>query len=138
MELDYKCPSGEEYISLRIASGMGKKNLANSEKALQNSLFTIGIRESGKLIAFGRVVGDGGITYVVSDIMVDTKFQGRGLGKMVMKEIDSYLKKTNDEDSYTILIANKPADKLYSQFSFDYVETYACGMKRNNISKKQN
>lgn len=130
MELDYSCPSGEEYISLRIASGMGKKNLANSEKALQNSLFTIGIREGGKLIAFGRVVGDGGITYVVSDIMVDAKFQGRGLGKMIMKEIDSYLEKTNDEDSYTILIANKPADKLYSKFSFGYVEPHACGMKR--------
>ena len=130
MELDYNCPSGEEYISLRIASGMGKKKIANSEKALHNSLFTISIRDAGKLIAFGRVVGDGAITYVVSDIMVDAKFQGSGLGKMIMKEINSYLEKTNDEDSYTILIANKPADKLYSKFSFEYVEPNACGMKR--------
>ena len=26
--------------------------------------------------------------------------------------------------------ANKPADKLYSKFKFEYVEPEACGMKR--------
>ncbi len=48
----------------------------------------------------------------------------------LMKEIDSYLKQNTDKNAYVCLIANKPADKLYSQFGFDYVEPNSCGIKR--------
>lgn len=130
MKIDYNCPSAEEYIQLRISSGMGTKQIDNSRKALENSLFTVSLKKDNKLIGFGRVVGDKGITYVVSDIMVHSDFQKKGFGTIIMKEIDKYLIENNDEDSYTILIANKPADKLYSKFSFEYTEPNACGMKR--------
>lgn len=84
----------------------------------------------GKLIGFGRIVGDQGITYIVSDIMVDPDYQGKGFGKMIMKEINHYLEENTDEHAYVILIANKPADKLYKQFGFEYSEPKACGMRR--------
>lgn len=134
MNICYDSPKVEEYINLRLASGMGSKKYSNSEKALKNSVFTVSIREKEELIAFGRIVSDGGITYVVSDIMVHKDFQNRGFGKIIMEEINNYLEKYNDEDSYTILIANKPADKLYSKYSFEYTEPFACGMKRKNKS----
>ena len=60
-----------EYVSLRNRSGMSKRYLEHAEKALKNSLFKIGIYEKNELIAFGRVAGDGYITFVVTDIMVD-------------------------------------------------------------------
>lgn len=109
---------------------MGTKHLLKTETALKNSLFIVTLWDEDKLIGFGRVVGDQGITYVVSDIMVDPDYQGKGLGKMIMKEIDNYLDQNTDEHAYVCLIANKPADKLYSQFSFEYVEPKSCGMKR--------
>ncbi|MDO7203860.1 hypothetical protein Q5M85_06430 [Paraclostridium bifermentans] len=52
------------------------------------------------------------------------------MDKIIMKEIDAYLEQNTDEDAYICLIANKPADKLYSKFKFEYVEPKACGMKR--------
>ncbi|MBU3191361.1 GNAT family N-acetyltransferase [Clostridium bowmanii] len=51
------------------------------------------------LIGFGRIVGDQGITYVVSDIMVDPDYQRNGLGKVIMEEVDSYLNKNTDENA---------------------------------------
>lgn len=130
MDIRYNSPSAAEYISLRLKTGMGTKDLLKAEIALKNSLFIVSIWDKDKLIGFGRIVGDQGITYIVSDIMVDPDYQRKGIGKMIMKEIDSYLEKDTDEYAYVCLIANKPADKLYSQFSFEYVDPKSCGMKR--------
>ena len=121
-----------EYVSLRNRSGMSKRYLDHAKKALKNSLFKIGIYEKDKLIAFGRVAGDGYITFVVTDIMVDKDYQRKGYGTIVMQNIDEYLTKTSHEDSYILLIAKKPADKLYSKFKFCYLDETRCGMLRKN------
>jgi len=42
---------------------------------------------------FGRVVGDRGVTYVVSDVMVDEAYRRKGFADQIMKAIDSYRKK---------------------------------------------
>lgn len=130
MEINHGTPKATDYISLRLRTGMGVKDPSKAEIALSNSLFCVSVTERDALIGFGRVVGDGGITYVVSDIMVDSEYQGKGIGKMVMKEIDRYLEENTDEHAYVCLIANKPADKLYAQFGFEYSEPRSCGMRR--------
>ncbi|MBU3201840.1 GNAT family N-acetyltransferase [Clostridium estertheticum] len=135
MDIAYIAPSAIEYISLRLKTGMGTKDLSKTEIALKHSLFIVSLWDNDKLIGFGRIVGDQGITYVVSDIMVDPNYQRKGLGKVIMREIDSYLNKNTDENAYVCLIANKPADKLYCQFDFEYVDPKSCGMKRKQIKK---
>lgn len=124
-------PSAEDYISLRLRAGMGTKDLARSKTALQNSLFTFSIYDEEKLIGFGRIVGDGGITYVVSDIMVDEQYQRRGFGDQIMQQINSYFEENTFPDSYICLIANRPADLLYHKHRFDYLSDEKCGMLRN-------
>ncbi|MBU3171939.1 GNAT family N-acetyltransferase [Clostridium estertheticum] len=135
MDITYSAPSAIEYISLRLKTGMGTKDLSKTEIALKHSLFIVSLWDNDKLIGFGRIVGDEGITYVVSDIMVDPNYQRKGLGKVIMREIDSYLNKNTDENAYVCLIANKPADKLYYQFDFEYVDPKSCGMKRKQIKE---
>lgn len=138
MDIKYNAPSAMDYVSLRLKTGMGTKDLSKAEIALKNSLFIASLWDGENLVGFGRIVGDQGITFVVSDIMVDPDYKRKGLGKIIMKEIDSYLEENTDEYSYVCLLANKPADRLYSQFGFEYVEPKSCGMKRkqnlgNNI-----
>ena len=135
MDITYSAPSAIEYISLRLKTRMGTKDLLKTEIALKHSLFIVSLWDDDKLIGSGRIVGDQGITYVVSDIMVDPDYQRNGLGKVIMREMDSYLNKNTDENAYVCLIANKPADKLYYQFDFDYVDPKSCGMKRKQIKK---
>lgn len=98
-------------------------------------MFIVSLWDECKLIGFGRSVGDKGITYIVSDVMVDSDYQRNGLGKVIMGEINSYLNKHTDEYAYVCLIVNKPADKLYYQFGFDYVSPKSCGMKRKQNRK---
>ena len=129
--VDYKTPSPEDYVSLRLRSGMGEKDLKRSELALRNSLFTVSVYDDDALIAFGRVAGDGGITYVVSDIMVDAGYQRKGYGEQVMQAIDRYFDDHAHEDSYILLIANRPADRLYHKHRFSYLPENKCGMLRD-------
>ena len=131
IKTSYDLPNSLDYINLRVNSGMGnKKSIERVNIALKNSLFTISLYDEKKLIRMGRIIGDGGISYAVTDIMVDKEYQGKGYGKLIMKEIDNYFSENTDEDCYIILIANLLADSLYSKFSFEYLPDSKCGMLR--------
>ena len=133
MEIRLVCapPTAREYVDLRLRSGMGKKDVQRSRTALENSLFTVCLYDGNELIGFGRVVGDGGITYVVSDMMVDPAYRRMGFAERIMQAIDGYFEENAWEDSYICLIANRPADLLYAKHGFEYLPEDRCGMLRN-------
>lgn len=130
IQVTNKIPSAKAYIDLRIKTGMTPKDEKKAEVALANTLYIVSLWDNDQLIGLGRVIGDGGCSYVVSDIMVHPNYQRQGHGKTIMKEIDRYLEENTDEYAYVCLIADKPADQLYKQFKFDYVEPKSTGMKR--------
>ena len=111
--------SPDDYNELREKSGIGnKKSKENAKTAIENSLFITSIYDVDKLIAMARVVGDGAISLVVTDVMVDSEYQKNGLGRVLMNEINKYLDENFDEDSYIILLANTPYEKFYEKFNF--------------------
>lgn len=111
--------SPDDYNELREKSGIGnRKSKENAEIAIENSLFITSIYDGDKLIAMARVVGDGAISLVVTDVMVDSNYQKNGLGRVLMNEVSKYLDENYDEDSYIILLANTPYDAFYEKFNF--------------------
>ncbi|WP_370642342.1 GNAT family N-acetyltransferase [Virgibacillus salidurans] len=62
------------------------------------------------------------------DIVVKPNYQGQELGKMVMKELITYLDQNTYAGSYLSLIADDPANKLYEQFGFRYTYPRSHGM----------
>ena len=74
---------------MRVNAGMNStKPYSEVKKALEGTLFLVSVYEDDELIGLGRIVGDGGVTFVVSDIMVDKKFQRRGIANRIMEMID--------------------------------------------------
>ena len=111
--------SPDDYNELREKSGIGnRKSKENAEIAIENSLFITSIYDGDKLIAMARVVGDGAISLVVTDVMVDSNYQKNGLGRVLMNEVSKYLDENYDEDSYIILLTNTPYDAFYEKFNF--------------------
>lgn len=126
--ISYEPPNPKAYIDLRIAGGLSSKSLEGATVGLKNGLFTVSIYEDTELIGLGRVIGDGGTTLHVVDVVVKPSHQGQGLGKRIMKEITQYLDDNAYPGTYVSLIADAPADHLYKQFGFEYTYPNSYGM----------
>ncbi|MEW2737834.1 GNAT family N-acetyltransferase [Providencia rettgeri] len=124
-------PSAQEYCDLRIKAGLSMKSLSAAKIGLPNSLFAVSIRDGETLIAMGRVVGDGACNFEIVDIAVDPNWQGKGLGRVVMEHIESYLNSAVLEGSYVSMIADKP--EFYQKMGY-----LSVGPKSEGMTKKFN
>ena len=131
MEFTHKIPSVEAYNQLRVNAGMNStKPHSEVEKALKGTLFLVSVYEEDELIGLGRIVGDGGIAFIVCDIMVDKKFQRRGIANQIMEMIDQWFDENTHESSFITFLAKVPADKLYRKHHFCYHDENRVGMIR--------
>nr|WP_188697945.1 GNAT family N-acetyltransferase [Bowmanella pacifica] len=121
-------PSPQEYCDLRVAAGLSAKSLQAAQIGLPNSLYAVCMRDGQKLIAMGRVVGDGACNFEVVDIAVDPHYQGQGLGKQVMAYIDQYLAGAVLPGSYVSMIADKP--EFYQKLGYRLVAPASQGMTK--------
>jgi GNAT superfamily N-acetyltransferase len=95
---------------------------------LPNTLFAVVIRRDGEAVGMGRVIGDGGLFYQVTDIAVDPRHQGRGLGKAIVGAIVDHLNRTTPPGAYVSLLADGEAHRLYAQFGFKPTAPECIGM----------
>ena len=111
-------PPVEDYRRLRDIAGMTPFTEEAALRGLPNTLFGVTIRFEGRAVGMGRIIGDGGCFYVVTDIAVDPAHQRRGLGKRIMAALMEWVRATGATSAHVSLIADKPADRLYAQFGF--------------------
>ncbi|MEJ6475489.1 GNAT family N-acetyltransferase [Pseudoalteromonas piscicida] len=128
LHIEESVPSPKEYCDLRVAAGLSAKSLEAAERGLPNSLYGVTIRDNTKLVAMGRVVGDGGCNFEIVDIAVDSAYQGQGLGRKVMEYIENYLNSTVSVGSYVSMIADKPA--FYEKLGYRLVSPTSQGMTK--------
>lgn len=116
--------SFEEISQLTESVGWGKRFHQTKEKwqhVLAISAHIAYIKENGKLIAFGRVLGDG-IMCMFYDICVHPTYQGNGLGTLLMNHL---IDKIKDQEYVSIGLftweGNKTVSKFYSKLGFEHV-----------------
>ncbi|KNC65316.1 GNAT family N-acetyltransferase [Pseudoalteromonas ardens] len=128
LELIKQVPSAQEYCDMRVKAGLSPKSLEAAEIGLPNTLYGVSIREGEKLIAMGRVVGDGACNFEVVDVAVDPAYQGQGLGRRVMESIDAYLSSVALPGSYVSMIADEPV--FYEKLGYRLVAPKSQGMTK--------
>ncbi|WP_394204270.1 GNAT family N-acetyltransferase [Shewanella waksmanii] len=116
----------EDFLRLRLITGLTPRPRAAAEKGLPRSLFGVHVVVEQQVIAMGRVVGDGALNFEVVDIAVDPQFQGKGFGRIVMQSIMGYLDTQAPTGAYITLMADVPA--LYLKFGFQYSRPASEGM----------
>ncbi|QRG83600.1 GNAT family N-acetyltransferase [Vibrio diabolicus] len=121
-------PSPKEYCDMRVKAGLSPKSLKAAEIGLPNSLYSVSVRDEGKLIAMGRVVGDGACNFEIVDVAVDSDYQGNGLGRKVMEYIDGYLSSVALEGSYVSMISDEPV--FYEKLGYRLVAPKSQGMTK--------
>lgn len=121
-------PAIATYQHLRVAAGLSAKSTAAAAKGLPNSLFAVQILQGDEVVGMGRIIGDGGCFFQVVDIAVLPAHQGKGLGKLIMREIMQFIETEVPQSAYVSLIADGQAQDLYAQFGFRYTAPASVGM----------
>lgn len=111
-------PSAEEFSMLRHKMGWGEIDLALADMSLAKSLFHVTIRDQCQLIAMGRVVGDGAMYFYIQDVIVDPDYQNRGIGSIVMAQIEGYLGHAAKKGSTIGLLAAKGKEAFYIKYGY--------------------
>ena len=120
--ISFQKPLVKDYIHLIVECDLIIKDEKAVRIGLENALFNITFYDEEKLIAMGRVVGDGATVFHIVDIAVHPNYQKQGLGKLVMDHIMSYIEENSFKGTYVNLISETPANFLYEKYGFKYVE----------------
>ena len=99
------------------AKGRNKQQLC---KMLFNSTVVVSLWHHNKLIGFGRATSDLVFRAVLWDVVIDSKHQGLGMGKLI---IDAILKNKNIRSVEKIYLMTTNSSEFYKQLGFNINET---------------
>lgn len=116
--LEERPPMAEELSSLRAAVGWTNPELSIIESSINSSLFWVSIFQSDRLVACGRVIGDGSMYFYVQDVIVHPEFQKLGLGSKIMQSINGFLSSNCHSGSTVGLLAAKGKEDFYLKHGF--------------------
>ncbi len=121
-EIEYKenTLTVEDFQELRTAVGWFKAHPLLAERSVNGTLYSACAYAEGKTVGMARVIGDGGMTLYVQDVIVHPKYQGQGIGKKLMEFVMNYIKSSAPEGSIlqVSLMASKGKEAFYERFGF--------------------
>ncbi len=119
-----------EYLALRRAVGWRDIPVDVVRRALANDLHHVCAEVDGRLVGFGRVVGDGALCFFVEDLMVVPDLQGQGIGAQLMDAIAIWLDEHVPKGRMVNLMAAPGTVPFYARYGFHERPADAPGMFR--------
>lgn len=121
-EVKEEIPSVDDYINIRLAAGLSRKSKEAASIALPNSIYGVTIYFGSERIGIGRIIGDGGCFFEITDMAVLPEHQGKGVGRLIMTALTGWLKENAPETAYVSLMAHHGKPTFYEKFGFKYAE----------------
>lgn len=116
--LKEEIPSVDDYINIRLHAGLSRKSEEAATIGLRNSLFGGVVYYEEKPIGIGRVIGDGGCFFEITDMAVLPEHQKQGIGTMIMQALVNYLHHNAPSTAYVSLMADHGTPTFYEKFGF--------------------
>jgi GNAT superfamily N-acetyltransferase len=123
-----RTPTVDEFQALRAAADMAERPRAGVERGLPNSLYAVVVAHdpSGDTVAMGRVLGDDGSVFHLSDMAVHPDHQRHGLGSAVLEALLEYVEDAAAPGAYVNLMAD--VDGFYERYGFAETRPASKGM----------
>ena len=121
-KLAEKIPSIEDYIRIRLEAGLSEKSIEAASLGLPNSIYSVVVYFGDSPIGIGRIIGDGGCFFEITDMAVIPEHQKKGVGAMIMTALLTYLGKNAPNTSYVSLMADHGTPYFYEKFGFTFSE----------------
>lgn len=110
-----------DFCDIRKSINWNELNPQQVKRAIDNSMFNVSVFDGDLCVGVGRIVGDGVLKGVLTDVMVRDNYQGKGIGKIIVTTLIKNL-----EDS----INTSESFQLEATPTFNNRDFYVkCGMK---------
>lgn len=110
----------EEFNLLYNDVGWGAYDDNITQKALDNTFYSVSAYDDNKIVGYGRIIGDTICFLYIQDIMVKPEYQGNKIGTMIMNKLLEKINeiKQKNPDLRVYLGASKNREEFYEKFGF--------------------
>jgi GNAT superfamily N-acetyltransferase len=123
-----RLPTIEEFKALRSAVGwIVPPAIA---RGLAGSVYGVCATFDDEVVGTGRIIGDGGFTYFLGDVIVVPALQRKGIGTAIMERLLAYIREDACVGAYVTLMAAGGKESFYERFGFVRrpLDSYGAGM----------
>src|SRR6266705_3414753 len=110
-------PSVEEY-RLTAAVGWKPRDVEAVTGALSSSLVAVCAETGGDIVGMGRVIGDGGLHYYLTEVVVVPAHQHRGLGTRIVAALPAYVESVPFENTWVGLRPVEGTAEICARFGY--------------------
>ena len=121
-ELKEEIPSVKDYIDIRLKAGLSRKSEEAASLGLPNSIYSVVVYNESQPVGIGRIIGDGGCFFEVTDMAVLPEHQKKGVGRIMMEALVNHLHKNAPKTAYVSLMADHGTPNFYAKFGFTFSE----------------
>jgi GNAT superfamily N-acetyltransferase len=118
IELVERRPTVSEYSRLIAAVGWKPRDASAVAAALDGSIFSVCAESDHELIGMGRVIGDGGLHYYLTDVVVDPSHQRRGVGSRIVRALTTFVEGVPFENTWVGVFAVEGTAGFYARFGY--------------------
>jgi len=111
-------PTADQYLHLRIQSGLGRADQVATTAGLRASLYSVCAFHDNQLVGFGRIVGDGGLCFYVEDVMVEKASRGAGVGTLILSALLEWLRTHSSDGARIGVQAPRDTEDFFRRFGF--------------------
>lgn len=110
----------EEFNLLYDDVGWGAYDEKITQKALDNTFYSVSVYDDNKIVGYGRIIGDTICFLYIQDIMVKPEYQGNKIGTMITNKLLEKINEIKQEnpDLRVYLGASKNREEFYEKFGF--------------------
>ena len=112
--------SAEEFVLLWESVWGQGPSIEQTRLAMENTLFRVSIYDGERIVAMARAIGDKGLCYYIKDVIVLPEYQGKGLGRMLINELLSFINENGVPETNIFVELCAMPDKIpfYEKFGF--------------------
>ena len=116
----YNDLTAEQFIELWESVWGDGPSPEQTRLGLARSLFRVSVFDGEKIVAMARMIGDMGLDYYIKDVIVRPEYQRKGLGKLLIGELLSFVRRHGvpGTDIWIDLCAMPDKIPFYERFGF--------------------
>ena len=134
MEIVYSI-TADDFCNVQESVGFGRPDQQQVQKALNNSLYIVGVKMEDQVVGMGRLIGDMARIVYIQDLFIMPQYQRLGIGSKIIECLIEYIKNSAVKGTVITvgLMSSFGKEDFYKKIGFRVRpnEKEGCGMMCN-------